>query len=171
MVSERARLFRPVLAYALVMLIVFLGVGVLYREFSKAFLGGGAEDVVPAFYLSLSHGHALLMGALIPMALLFAVIVAEQLGARDIDYAGLRKAFIMYAIGSLAAIGLLIYKGLGIIYNYSALGSMELADQALFLGSHALRESLYGTAHLIMGVGLVWYVAKVLAILKKVQSK
>ncbi|RLG88853.1 MAG: hypothetical protein DRO18_00560 [Thermoprotei archaeon] len=61
-------------------------------------------------------------------------------------------------------LGLLLYKGLSIVYNYSLnpYGGITHADHALFFGSHVLRESLYGLAHVVMGIGLVWYVIALL---------
>ena len=166
MVSDGRGFFRLVLTYSLVMLVAFLAVGVFYREFSKAFLGA-APGVEATYYLSLAHGHTLVAGALIPLALAATAYIAEGALGASPDYRGLRKAFITYAAGSVAAVALLIYKGAGIVYYYQLTGSVEVAEQALFLGSHALREALYGTAHLVMGAGLVWAVAKLLAAIRR----
>jgi len=68
-------------------------------------------------------------------------------------------------------LGLLLYKGLEIVYicSIEMPRSLSEADQALFLGSHVLRESLYGLVHLVMGIGLIWYVV-ILLLSKQVKK-
>ncbi len=156
------RLYKLMICYALIMLLVFLVIGVLYREYSKALVGGDAGDIVVIYYLSLSHGHVLITGAIIPSILLFLTYMVEKTRGKTPNYRSLWKAFIIYIIGSLSMTSLLIYKGMGIIYYYTVYSSMIKADEALFLGSHALREALYGTAHLLLGIGIAWYVVSLL---------
>ncbi len=118
---------------------------------------GDSTGITIAFYLSLSHGHVFLTGVVIPAILLFLTFIAEYLGFKDINYKSLSKAFVIYVIGSLLMVSLLIYKGLVIIYYYNIYSSLAIADKSLFLGNHVLRESLYGIAHLLLGIGLIWY--------------
>ncbi len=148
--------------YLLIMALAGLAVGVVYREFSKAYLSGFSleDQIVVSYYLSLSHGHVFFVGVLLPVALLAVTYVMLQAGKIPESRAcALKKPFTIFVIGSLLMIGLLIYKGLGIVYAYSLNpgAGLTAADQTLFLGSKVLRESLYGIAHLLMGIGLTWY--------------
>jgi len=67
------------------------------------------------------------------------------------------------------ALALLIYKGLGVVVAYGSnpAAGLDAANNALFLGSHALRESLYSTTHLLLGAGLVWYIALLIKAFRK----
>ena len=154
----KIKLYKLIIVYTLIMLIIFLAVCVLYREYTKAFTVGGAEYVTVAYYLSLSHGHVFLSGAVIPSTLLFLTYIVDYMGLGEINYKGLFKAFTTYIIGSLFMVSLLVYKGLAVIYYYRLYSSLAIADNMLFLGNHALRETLYGGAHLLLGIGIIWYV-------------
>ncbi len=165
--SEETRLYHVIAVYSLVMLIVFLAIGVLYREYSKAMVGGDAGDIVVMYYLSLSHGHVLLTGVVVPVLLLFLTYIIGNMTGKKPNYRELMKAFTVYVAGSLGMDALLIYKGMAIIYYYTQYGSLEKADAALFAGNHVLREALYGTIHLLLGIGLTWYVLKLLGHLRK----
>ena len=148
-------------SYAAVMAVVALAIGVLYREVSKAYLANVplSNAITASYYLSVAHGHTFMVGVLIPAALTALTYVAVKLGG-ELSPSSAKKAFAVYVAGSLMALALLIYKGLGIVVSYGTnpAAGLDAANNALFLGSHALRESLYGTAHLLLGIGLAWYV-------------
>ena len=156
-------MFKVMVKYSLIMSILGLAIGVLYREFTKAYIAGFPleSQILVSYYLSLSHGHAFIVGVLIPLALLtstYVLMKTEYMDSKDLSF--LKKPFIVFVVGSLMMIGLLIYKGLGIVYFYAQNpeAGLTVADEKLFLGSKALRESLYGLAHLTMGIGLIWYI-------------
>lgn len=58
------RLLKLGITYVLIMLLIALGLGVTYREVSKAFLESLPleKQLLGAYYLSLMHGHTLMMG-------------------------------------------------------------------------------------------------------------
>ncbi len=148
-------------SYAAVMTVAALAIGVLYREVSKAYLASVplSDAITASYYLSVAHGHTFMVGVLIPAALATLTYVAVKLGG-ELSPKSARRAFAVYVIGSLMMLALLVYKGLGIVVTYGSnpAAGLDAANNALFLGSHALRESLYGVAHLLLGIGLVWYV-------------
>ncbi len=152
--------------YVLVMVIVALIVGVVYREYSKTMLQGLPleKTILASYYLSLSHGHIIVVCVIIPVVLLVLTHLVARTGLGHPDYRSLRRALIIYLVGATGAVALLVYKGLGIIYFYSQNPSagLTMADNMLFLRSHALRESLYGIIHLLLGIGLAWYAISLL---------
>ncbi len=156
--------------YVLVMIIVALVVGVVYREYSKAMLNGMPleETILASYYLSLSHGHILIACVALPTVLLVVTYLVAKTGLGTPNYRSLRRAFTIYIIGVTGAVALLVYKGLGTIYYYAQNPSAGLtaADNMLFLGSHALRETLYGIIHLLLGIGLAWYTITLLKTIK-----
>ncbi len=147
--------------YILLMIVAALAVGVVYREYSKAMLHDRnlEEIITTSYYLSLTHGHILIACVAVPGVLLLITYILGRTGYK-VNYSSLRKAFTIYVIGATGAVGLLFYKGLGIIYYYTVNPSAGLtgADEALFFGSHVFRESVYGIIHLLLGIGLVWYI-------------
>lgn len=157
--------FRDVLVpfslFIVSMSLAIMVLGVIYRELSK-YLGAGLPEealILATHYLSLTHGHALSLGVVIPSAiLLIALGVDYATGLSEATAKSLRKGLAIYAVGALSAIGLLLYKGIGLLYNYvqNPGAGLTAADEALFFGNHALREALYGTAHLIMLIGLAY---------------
>lgn len=157
-------------SYAAVMAVVALAVGVLYREVSKAYLASVplSDAITASYYLSVAHGHTFMAGALIPAALAALTYVAVKLGG-ELSPKSARRAFTVYVIGSLMALALLTYKGLGVVVAYGSnpAAGLGVANNALFLGSHALRESLYGVAHLLLGIGLAWYVTLLIKAFRK----
>jgi len=173
-VKEGAESVKPLIrlmgSYAAVMAVTALAIGVLYREVSKAYLAGVplSDAITASYYLSVAHGHTFMVGVLIPAALATLTYVAVKLGG-ELSLKSARRAFTVYAAGSLMALALLIYKGLGVVVAYGSnpAAGLDAADNTLFLGSHALRESLYGTAHLLLGIGLAWYAALLIKAFRK----
>ena len=164
MPAEHVKSFvRSLTLYILVMVVAVMVMGVVYREVSK-YLGGGLPEeafILATHYLSLVHGHTLSLGVVIPSAILLATLATDYVyGISEGAVKSLRKGFIIYALGSIAAISLLLYKGIGVLYYYAEnpYGGLTKAAEALFMGNHALREALYGVAHTVMFVGLMYMV-------------
>ncbi len=159
------KLYKVGIGYAMIMSIVALAVGVFYREYTKYTLSGFSLDkqILVSYYLSLCHGHFILLGMVIPVILMASTYIL--LGGKSDSI--LFKALIVYLIGATGASALLLYKGAAIIYYYISNPALGLtgADQLLFMGSKALRESLYGVFHLLLGVGLVVYATRVVHLL------
>ncbi len=151
--------------YSLVMILASLALGVTYREVSKAYLSSLPLDksLLASYYLSLMHGHALVAGALLVTTLLVITYLLMKSGVlSEGDLMGLRKAMVVLVIGSLAAVVLLTYKGLVVATNYVGLGSLGMANEALFDGDSVVREGIYGVSHLLLGIGVTWYVIKLM---------
>lgn len=117
----------------------------------------------------MSHGHIIVVCVVMPVVLLVITYLVERTGLGNPNYRSLRRALILYLVGATGAVALLVYKGLGIIYFYAHNPSagLTVADNMLFLGSHALRESLYGVTHLLLGIGLAWYAISLLKAMRK----
>ncbi|RLG88854.1 MAG: hypothetical protein DRO18_00565 [Thermoprotei archaeon] len=78
-------LYGFVAKYVLSMVIVGLGIGVVYREITKAYLSGFPleEQIIASFYLSLMHGHVFLVGVVIPSVLLLITYISHKSGLID----------------------------------------------------------------------------------------
>lgn len=117
----------------------------------------------------MSHGHIIVACVVMPVVLLVITYLVERTGLGNPNYRSLRRALILYLVGATGAVALLVYKGLGIIYFYAENppAGLTVADNMLFMGSHALRESLYGVTHLLLGIGLAWYAISLLKAMRK----
>ena len=75
--------------YVLVMIIVALIVGVIYREYSKTMLQGMPleKTILASYYLSLSHGHIIVMCVVIPVVLLVITYLVAKTGLGNPDHA------------------------------------------------------------------------------------
>jgi len=164
------KLYKISLGYAMMMAITALAVGVFYREYTKYALSNLPleKQIIVSYYLSLCHGHFILMGLVIPVILALTAYIV--LGGEGDNI--LLKSLIIYLIGATGASALLLYKGAGIINYYVSDPSQGLtsADHALFMGSEMLRESLYGVFHLLLGLGLVIYAMRILQLLRRNKS-
>ena len=166
------RLLKLGITYVLIMLLIALGLGVTYREVSKAFLGSLPleKQLVGAYYLSLMHGHTLMMGVLLPTALLVITYLVMRRGLlEEGDFISLRRAFVVLMVGSSLAIALLTYKGVAVATNYPYTMDLTQANSQLFMSDSTLREGIYGVAHLLLGIGIVWYVIKILSKVIKIK--
>ncbi len=154
------KLYRIGITYSSIMAIIGLTAGVVYREYTKYALSGidYEKQLIVSNTLSLAHGHFFLMGVLLPLAMLGgAYLVIGRAGDKTLYW-----SMIIYMIGAAGASALLFYKGLAIIYLYSLHPGYDLTtiNEMLFMGSKALRESLYGVLHLLLGVGLTIYMVR-----------
>ena len=152
-------LYRTWLRFAIVMMAVGLLAGLSFEESAKR---APVSDLLPAgkhleaiLPLALVHGHAFLIGALLPLALLFMLHLGLTMGFRPIGEKALRWATRLYLPGSALSVALMLYKGyhwvLGVRFGHT---DFPAWDAAFFGGSHALRAATYGIAHTAMSVGL-----------------
>lgn len=104
--------------------------------------------------LRLSHGHVILIGAVLPLCFAAALTVVHQAGGGVIGRGTLDAFFWMYAPGALAAMGLIIYKGW---YLMSAVrhGNFDLAivHRDMF-GSPAIKGLAYGLSHSVLAAAV-----------------
>ena len=146
--------------YAGVMIGVALLMGLIFREVSRPFFKGVSleDQLLYGHAMSTVHGHTFLLGAAIPLGLAVMTYLARQtLTPKAIRQ--LRTLQAIYIGSSVAAVALMLYKGLAFIVS-TGLG-LEAIDDGLFFGSVALRSSLFGVVHTSLAVSLVWYIVKV----------
>jgi hypothetical protein len=152
-------LYRTWLRFAIVMLIVGLLAGLSFEESAKrapvsAALPGGAhiEAILP---LALVHGHAILVGAVLPLVLAFMLHLGLAMGFRPVGAKALAWATRLYLPGAALSVALMLYKGyhwvLGVRFGHTDFSGW---NAAFFGGSAALRAVSYGLAHTAMSSGL-----------------
>ena len=152
-------LYRTWLRYAIVMMILGLLTGFAFEESAKrapvsAFLPAGnhLEAILP---LAMVHGHAFLLGAVLPLALVFMLHLGLTLGFRPLGATTLKAATWLYLPGSAAAVALMLYKGyhwvLGVRFGHTDFAAW---NSAFFGGHEGLRAAVYGLAHTAMAVGM-----------------
>ncbi len=158
---EPRKLYKLIITYIMIMLIVALVIGVVYREVSKAYLSDKEfeQQIMYSYFLSLCHGHIFMVGVLIPTAILVVVYVIESKNLGIINYSSLGKAFMLYIVSGIGIVLLLLYKGVSITTSDA---SLTQAYNSLYGGNLALRESVYGLIHLLLGISIVWIVVIIL---------
>ena len=152
-------LTRAWLRFALVMMAVALLTGLSFEESAKrapisAALSAGAhmEAILP---LALVHGHAFLIGAVLPLALVFMLHLGLAMGFKPVGPKALAWATRLYLPGAALSVALMLYKGyhwvLGVRFGHTDFAAW---NAAFFGGNAALRAAVYGLAHTAMSVGL-----------------
>ncbi|MBS1784737.1 MAG: DUF2871 family protein [Acidobacteria bacterium] len=152
-------LYRTWLRYAIVMILLGLLIGLSFEESAKrapvsAVLPAGVhlEAILP---LALAHGHAILLGTVLPLVLVFMLHLGLTLGFRPLGAKTLKTATWLYLPGSALSVALLLYKGyhwvLGVRFGHT---DFVTWNAAFFGGNEALRAAIYGLAHTAMSVGL-----------------
>lgn len=157
------RTVRTLIRFALIMIVVSLLAGVAYQESSKKL---PLKPISPEFsrwdatvHLALVHGHVMLVGVLVPVALAGMMHLARAHGGRDLGPRGLAWGRRLYLPFSTITIVLMLYKSYHILLS-ARFGKTDLTqiDAALFGGSTALRHGIYGLSHVGMAVGLCIFV-------------
>ncbi|HZU52951.1 MAG TPA: hypothetical protein VFF77_03590 [Holophagaceae bacterium] len=152
-------LYRTWLRFAIVMMIFGLLIGLSFEESAKR---APVSDLLPAgkhleaiLPLALVHGHAFLLGAVLPMMMVFMLHLGLTLGFRPLGAKTLKTATWLYLPGSALSVALLLYKGyhwiLGVRFGHTDFAAW---NGAFFAGNHALRAASYGIAHTAMSVGM-----------------
>ena len=94
--------------------------------------------------LRLSHGHVILIGAVLPLCFAGSLTVAHLAGGSTIGRGTLEAFFWMYAPGGIAAMGLIIYKGWYLITAVRH-GNFNLANvHHDMFGSPVVKGMAYG---------------------------
>ncbi len=163
---EPSKFYKLIITYIMIMLVVALVIGVVYREVGKAYLSGKEleQQIMYSYFLSLCHGHTLMVGVLIPTALLVVIYVIDSKNLGKINYSSLRRAFLLYVVSAIGIVSLLLYKGISIATSDTSLTQVY---NSLYGGNLALRESVYGLIHLLFGISIVWIVIIILRSLGK----
>lgn len=165
---------RTLLRYAIVMSFFGLLVGIAFQEsakklpFSVAPAGVHAESILQ---LALVHGHVFTLGVLLPLVLAGALVLARQVGGRDLGPRGI--AFLVRGYLPFAAASLLLqlYKG----YHFLLLArsgerNFAVIDEAFLGGSHVVRYLVYAVVHTGMGVTLGAFLVALWRSLRRVSS-
>jgi hypothetical protein len=110
------------------------------------------ESVV---HLSLLHGHAFMMGGLLPMVVVWMLYVAHQLSGNAVSPKTLGWTSGLYLPATSIAILLILYKG----YHYLLFvrfGQRDFAHiaESFFFGSEVARAIVYGVTHTALFVSL-----------------
>ncbi len=153
------RFCRLHLRFALIMIGVALLAGISFQESGKKVL---ISPEVPAgahleflLTLALVHGHAFLVGVLLPLAFAWMVHLSLLLGGKAVSERSLAWTSALYLPGAVLTILLMLFKGyhrvLGVRHGTHDLAILN--DQFMF-SNHALRAGTYGLAHGLMGLGL-----------------
>jgi hypothetical protein len=151
--------FKTYLKYAVIMTVFSLLMGIVFQESSKkapvsALLPAGAH-LEAILSLALVHGHAFMIGVLVPMTVTWMLSLGFWMGFPAISKASLEWGTRLYLPSSAVALLLMIYKG----YHYvlgvrSGQTDFVAMHNMLFGGSHALRAIAYGVTHTVMAIGL-----------------
>lgn len=152
--------------FVLIMVIVGLILGVYGREITRPLekVMGLDQRVWIQHLITLTHGHALFHGALLPMMMAFAAYLFREDIDQDSKALGtMKKAFIVYMIGSVLMLALSTYKGTAYVLGIAGdpTRTLEMINESLFGGSIALRSILFTIVHPLYATGLVWYLLRV----------
>ncbi len=152
------RAIRTLLRFALVFLVVGLLSGVAFQESVKKLDRTATEGLAhwdAALHLALVHGHMIVTGVLLPVALAGMLHLARAHGGRLVGPRALAWSVYAYLPGVVATCGLMFYKGYHVLLAArSGEADMSQIDAALFAGSKALRHGLYGLSHVGLALGL-----------------
>jgi hypothetical protein len=149
---------RTLLRFAVVMIFVGLIAGVLFQESSKkldyAAVGAGAR-LEAVLSLALVHGHVLLTGTLIPIALAGAAYLGLRCGGSELSRASLAWLTRVYLPCAAAALALMLYKGYHVLLSVRfGERDFDRIDAELFGGLVGLRHAVYALSHVGMALGL-----------------
>lgn len=155
--------YRIYIRFSLVMMVLALLLGIAFQESAKkapisAALPAGAH-LEATINLALVHGHAFLIGVLIPLAVTWISYLGLSLGFAPVSEKSLKWTTCLYLPGSALAIVLMLYKGYHLLLGVrSGITDLSQLDSSLFMGSHALRAAAYGLTHTAMALGLFIFV-------------
>lgn len=153
------RAVRVLLKYAVIMLVVSLLAGVAFQESAKKLplrpVGETFSRWDATVHLALVHGHAMMIGVLIPVALAGMLHLARAHGGSELSRRALSWTIGLYVPFSALVVALMLYKGYHVLLS-ARFGRTDVAaiDAALFAGSKALRHGIYGLSHTAMAIGL-----------------
>lgn len=112
-------------------------------------------------YLARLHGHAILIGSVIPVLMCIILWFTYQLGGIPITDRSLKVVSLTYISSSIATIALMLIKAYS--YNVSVRHGItdfsEMSDY--FIRSHSLKAALYGTTHTVTFFSLYYFIFKI----------
>jgi hypothetical protein len=149
---------RTLLRFSMGMVLFGLLCGVLFQESSKQLSHAQAPNglyLEALLSLALVHGHVLVSGTLLPIALAGALTLARRAGAGELAPRTLLWLTRGYLPCVTLSLLLMLYKGYHTLISVR-LGRQDLTaiDAAYFGGQSALRHGVYAVAHIGMALGL-----------------
>jgi len=153
-----AALTRVVLKYSTVMTVIALLTGVAYQESAKKLALGSLNPglrIEATLRLALVHGHMMVTGVLVPIAMLGALFMARTVSGRNVKPLTtklLSRGYLPFVTGTIV---LMLLKGYHFLLAVRG-GEHDLAIvDAGFLGmSPMVRHALYGFVHTGMAATL-----------------
>ena len=145
------------------MLLVGLLSGIAFQESAKRVdrtaIPGGLGYWDTTLHLALVHGHMIVIGVLLPVAMAGMLHLARAHGGAAIGPRALRLVIYTYLPFATVTLGLMLYKGYHILLAVRG-GATDLAliDATLFAGGKALRHGLYGISHVGLSLGLCVFI-------------
>jgi len=150
---------RVFLRFSAVMLVVGLLSGIAYQESGKKVSWNPGPEG-PAYWdatlrLALVHGHLIMSGVLLPVAMACMLYLARWCGGREIGRRALAWALYTYLPFVSVSMGLMLFKAYHVLLSVrGGQTDMSLINAAYFGGSKAVRHSVYGFVHVGMAFGL-----------------
>lgn len=165
------RLYLSFLKLACWMVFFGLTAGILFQESSRKVPVGKLAPGIhweSVYHLALLHGHVLLIGVVVPVAVITMLQFGLMLDGKVVSEKLLKWGGRLYAGGTGVSVLLMLYKG----YHYLIsvrMGQMDFAviEQGLFGGEHIIRAVVYGVAHTAMSAGLITLAVGILRSLPK----
>lgn len=150
---------RTLLRFACAMMMFGLLSGVLFQESSKKVTHADAPNGLhweATYSLAFVHGHAFLIGVLIPVCVAGMLLLAQRVGGRSLSGRSLGWLRRAYLPGAAVAVLLMLYKGYHVLLHLrmTEVRDLDEIDAKLFGGIKALRHGVYGLSHVAMAVGL-----------------
>ena len=149
---------RTLIRYSIVLLALGLLSGVAFQESSKkldyAEIAAGAR-LEAVLSLALVHGHMLVTGVLMPLALAAALDLAHRSGGTELSVRSLRWLTRGYLPCVSATLALMLYKGYHTLLSVRfGARDFDAIDAAYFGGLVPLRHAVYGITHVGMAIAL-----------------
>ena len=149
---------RTTLRFAMLMVVLALLLGLVYREATKKL---GYDEAAPGLYLestlqfALVHGHAFLLLVIVPMTMVGALVLAWKVGGGEVKRRATTLFVRAYLPSATIAVAMMLYKSYAIALGVRG-GSTDLAalDAGLYGGSVAFRYVLYGLVHVVLSLAL-----------------
>jgi hypothetical protein len=146
--------------YMLIMLLLGLVMGIVYAESAKKvpLTGFGVDTSFYANYLlSLLHGHTMMFGVFIPLAIVALLLLpVVLLKTKPLSANLLRAISGIYIPSAVVSVGLLLYKAYATQLMVRG-GNLDFVaiDHALFGANHTLRVVIYALPHTGFAIGLL----------------
>lgn len=168
-----AGLYRLLIRFAVIMIFVGLLVGFAIQEsFRKLPLSikiPAGIHLEAIYNPSVVHGHLLLLGVLIPVALMVLLQMTLILGGKPVSPKVIRWATRFYLPGTILSLLLQIYRGYFYLISARLLSEgngitpydLLQVQHNFYLGVPALFYVLYGVSHSAMSLGLVIFAVNI----------